>query len=279
MSFWTVVRDFFLNLRNGADYPLRQFFRWRRGDVRWKDEPKESLFADLPAAERFSAEQLAQHLRQTYHLDHWYHHSRARIYRESLYYLALLEQAFQKADLHLAATVTCADVGPSDWFYVQALYALLRWYEAPQGRKVTLHGYERDAFRVYADFYSRYDHALAYLKGLEGVSYIPRAFEAQPRRYDLILMLFPFVFLEDHLLWGLPKRLFQPAALLAAVWESLKAGGGLVIANQGLAEHQAQQRLLTEASIPIRAAFRFDSPLFRYSLERYVLVAIHPATD
>jgi SAM-dependent methyltransferase len=276
MSFWTTLRDFFLDLRNGADYPLRQFFRWRRGDIHWKNEPKDHLFADLPPAERQLAEQMAENLRQTYHLDQFYNHSRARIYRENLYYLALLEQALQKAEVHLGDALICTDVGPSDWFYVQALYHLLYWYNAPQGRKVTLFGYERDAFRVYADFYSRYDHAHAYLKGLKGVTYIPKAFEAQPGRFDLIFMLFPFVFLEDHLRWGLPRRLFQPRVLLSAVWQSLKPGGGLIIANQGLAEHLEQQRLLQEAAVPIRAAFCFDSPLYRYSMDRYVLVAIHP---
>jgi hypothetical protein len=276
MSFWTPIRDFFLNLRNGADYPLRQFFRWRRGDVHWKNEPKDDLFADLPAAERQLAEQMALNLCQTYHLDPFYHHSRARIYRENIYYLALLQEALRRAEVRLGDAITCADVGPSDWFYVQALSALLRWYDSAQGRKVTLLGFERDAFRVYADFHSRYDHALTYLKGLEGVTYIPKAFEAQPHRYDLIFLLFPFVFLADHLRWGLPKRLFQPHALLTAVWESLKTNGGLVIANQGLDEHEEQQRLLNEAAIPIRAAFRFDSPLYHYAMDRYVLVAIHP---
>lgn len=276
MTFWTKVRQFLMNLRNGADYPLRQFFCWRKGEVRWRNEPKEALFADLPIPERQIAEQAAQALRDTYHLDAFYHHSRARIYRANLYYLALLETALRKARLHLGETITCADVGPSDWFYVPALYAFLRWYEAPQGRKVILHGYERDAFRVYADFHSRYDHALSYLKGLEGATYFPQAFEAQPQQFDLILMLFPFVFLEDHLRWGLPKNTFQPAALLCAAWESLKPRGSLVIANQGFAEHKEQERLLGGAAIPIRTTFRFDTPLFRYSIDRYVLVALHP---
>lgn len=265
-----------MNLRNGADYPLRQFFRWRRGIVRWKNEPKEALFADLPAHERQLAEQTAQNLREMYHLDAFYHHSRARIYRENLYYLALLETALRKAELCLGEQITCADVGASDWFYVPALAALLRWYGAPQGRKVTLAGYERDAFRVYADFHSRYDHALAYLTGLEGVSYFPCAFEPHSSQYDLIFLLFPFVFMEDHLRWGLPKSTFQPSSLLAAVWESLKGGGALIIANQGLAEHEEQKRLLNEAAIPIKAAFCFTSPLYRYPLDRYVLVAVHP---
>lgn len=274
MSLWTTVRHFVMNLRNGADYPLRQFFRWRRGGVHWKNEPKDALFADLPLPDRQVAEQIAQTLRETYHLDDFYHHSRLRIYRENLYYLALLQTALDKAQVCPAEQILSADVGPSDWFYAPALYALLRWYKAPQGRKVTLHGYERDAFRVYADFHSRYDHALAYISGLDGVSYFPQAFAPHPNLYDLIFLLFPFVFLEDHLRWGLPKRTFQPAALLAATWESLKVGGSLVIANQGLAEHEEQACLLRAAAIPIQTAFRFTSPLYRYSLDRYVLVAV-----
>ncbi len=276
MPFWTEARHFLMNLRNGADYPLRQFFRWRRGDIRWVNEPKESLFSDLPPADCQLAQQSAQALLETYHLESFYHNSRARIYQENLYYLDLLQEALRKAELNLGEVITCADVGPSDWFYVQALYALLRWYDAPQGRKVNLIGYERDAYRVYADFHSRYDHALAYLKGLEGVVYLPHAFEAQAEHFDLIFLLFPFVFLEDHLRWGLPKSTFDPKSLLRAVWQSLRPGGGLVIANQGRDEHEQQQKLMQSVGIPIAAAFRFDSPLFRYSIDRYVLVAIHP---
>ncbi len=276
MPFWTEVRHFLMNVRNGADYPLRQFFRWRRGNLRWVNEPKDALFSDLPSEERKIAEARAQNFLETYRLQPFHQNSRERIYRESLYYLALLEEALTRGRIKLKEEITCADIGPSDWFYVQALYALLRWYDTPKARTVTLHGFERDAFRVYADFYSRYDHALSHLAGLQGVTYFPHPFEAKPKQYDLIFLLFPFVFLEDHLRWGLPKSIFDPVALLNAVWQSLKGDGGLVIANQGRAEHEVQQRLMQIAGIPIQAAFIFNSPLYRYTIDRYVLVAIHP---
>ena len=268
--FWSLAR-----LRNQVDFPLRRAIALRRRGLSFRNQPKGGLYDYLPAEQRKEALSLAARLRRDYHLDDFYAASTALNYRENLYYLHLLEQAFLRSDLELPAPVTVADIGPSHWFYVQALYAFLRWQRSPAGREVDLTAYEIDAYRVYTDLYSRYDHALAHMRSLPGTRYLAQAFTAQPGHFHLVLALFPFIFEGDHLEWGLPHALFAPRRLQQQAWDSLSPGGVLVIVNQGLEEHQAQQALLQEIDVQPVAAYQHVSTLYDYDLPRYVLVSRH----
>lgn len=271
------LRHLLLDARNRLDYPLRQLFRWRRAGFRIRPRPADDLWAALPPADRPRAAELAGRLARQYHLQELASQTTPVNYRENLFYLHLLESALEASQISLPDSLRAADIGPSHWFYVQALAALLRWWRTPHPRQIDLQGYEIDAYRVYADLHSRYDHALGHMRGLPGVTYIPHGFTTQPSTFHLIFMLFPFVFSKDHLEWGLPGSLFQPRALLQAAWQSLQPGGLLIIVNQGEAEHAAQRALLESEGIPIRAAFRHDPLLFRYSLDRFVLTACRHA--
>lgn len=270
---------FLHRLRNTLDYPLRQFFRWRRPGLTWRNDPKHALFAARPAGERVQAEAAADRLLTHYPLTYLHAHSRADNYCENLYYLELLERALEGAQPQLPDDLIAGDIGPSHWFYVQALYALWSRWRTVAPRRVTLTAYEADAFRVYGDFHSRWDRAQAHMRGLppERVRYEPRAFTPQPAGFHALTLLFPFVFERDHLEWGLPGRLFQPSVLLAEVWLSLKPGGVLIIINQGEAEHHAQRQMLAAAAIPVAAAFRHESVLYGYPIPRYALAAVKPA--
>jgi len=270
-----MVRCFYLFgilLRNLFDYPLRQLFHWRRKGLRIKNEPKEDLFAHLEETNHSQTQAIADRLFREYHLDSLYSTSSRDNYRENLYYLSMLESAFTAVNPSLPARLFAADIGPSHWFYVQALYAALKRWRDPEGRDVTLSGFEGDAYRVYADFYSRYDHARAHIADLPGVEFIPFAFRPQPAAYDIITLFFPFIFLKDHLEWGLPATQFDPTALLQNAWLSLKPGGLLIIANQGNSEQQKQHDLFHQLNIPIKTSFLFESPLYQYDIPRFITI-------
>jgi hypothetical protein len=271
------LRHLLMDVRNRLDYPLRQLFRWRRAGFHIRPQPEQDPWAALPPEDRPRAAELAGRLIRQYHLEDFASQTTPINYRENLFYLHLLECALEASAISLPDTIRAADIGPSHWFYVQAQAALLRWWRTPHPREIDLQGYEIDAYRVYADLHSRHDHALGHMRGLPGVTYIPRGFSAQPTTFHLIFMLFPFVFSKDHLEWGLPGSLFQPRALLQAAWQSLQSGGLLIIVNQGEAEHTAQRALLESEGIPIRAAFRHDPLLFHYPLDRFVLTACRDA--
>jgi hypothetical protein len=270
------IREIFffpvMRVRNALDYPLRQLFRWHRQGFAIQRQVWKDPFAHLSAPEGARAREVASRLQGDYHLDAFYQDSTPTNYRENLYYLQMLEEALKRSGAELPGVVNAADIGPSHWFYVQALHALLKWWNCAQGREVVLKGYEVDAYRIYEDYFSRYDHALGHMRGLPGVDYISHGFQQQENQFDLITMLFPFVFERDHLEWGLPTGLFHPENLLQTAWHSLKPGGVLVIVNQGIEEHESQKKRLEADGIPLMAAFHQDPLLFKYAHERFVLV-------
>jgi hypothetical protein len=261
-------------LQNALEHPLRQLIRWQRGIPDFQNESKQDLFVHLPADEQKQADNTAKRLYSDFRLQHLYENSSADNYRLNLFYLEMLERALSEASPEIPHTTHAADIGPSDWFYVQALYAALKWWDSPTGRSVWLTGYEADAYRVYSNLFSRYDQAHRYMRGLEEVHYVPSRFTRQLGKLDLITMLFPFVFLKDHLAWGLPLRRFNPVELLRDAWNSLKPGGVLVIVNQGETEHIAQRDMLLAENIQPATAFQHPSQLYQYNLIRYVMVAI-----
>jgi SAM-dependent methyltransferase len=267
-----------LRLRNAVDYPLRQNLRLQRGGLKLYRNPEAELFAGYNDPRRTAAQSLAARLIDQYHLQDFRADSSPVNFRENLFYLHMLENALELAQPAFGESLQAADIGVSHWFYVQALAAGLRWWRCPtaQGRQLTLHGYEVDAYRVYADFHSRYDHALAHMRAAPGVSYCPREFATQPGAFDLVTLFFPFVFDKDHLRWGLPLGQFDPDRLMQSAWDSLKPGGLLLIVNQGADEHQAQGKLLRRLEITPCGEFRQDNLLFQYPYERYLWLALHP---
>lgn len=265
----TVLKD----LRNQWDYFLRQMIRWQMpGEIR-SPGARTTLFEDLSPADRQRALSLAETLIGNYRLHEFNRSTSVGNFQENLFYLHMLEAAFSSAEVSLPNPLRGIDVGPSHWFYVQALYAFCRYFGTDQPRQITLEGYEADAYRVYADFHSRYDHALANIGSLEGVHYNPHSFRATADRADLITLFFPFVFEEDHIAWGLPRSNFQPVPLLSSAWKSLVSGGYLLVVNQGEREHQQEQAFFSKCHIPIRLLLKMDDLLFKYDYDRYIILA------
>jgi hypothetical protein len=270
MNIFQIIRSF----KNNLDFTLRQRFRWQRPGFVIPNEKKDGLFSDLSESDRCAAETMAAGYLSDYHLENLFVKSSKRRYRENLYYLELLEQTLNSLNIALPPSILAADIGVSDWFYARAYHSVLKWWRFPAGRQVKLDGYEVDAYRLYADFYSRYDYAMTYIRDLENTNYHPAAFETQAEKFHFVSLLFPFVFARDHLQWGLPVSRFQPIDLLEKAWESVHPGGILMIVNQGKNEQGCQQELLMKLGIKWAVAFQHDSVLFKYHLSRFVTAAV-----
>ena len=197
-SFWRActlgIGTAFAAVQNAIEHRLRELIKWRRGVPCFQNESKEGLFVHLSATEQEEADRAAEHLYRDFHLQHLHENSSAKNYRINLFYLEMLSRALSEAGAELPESVSAADIGPSDWFYVHALHALLKWWDDSHGRDVRLTAYEADAYRICSDLFSRYDLAHGHMSGLEGVQYIPEKFSRQPGRFDVVAMLFPFVF-------------------------------------------------------------------------------------
>lgn len=261
-------------LRNSIDYPLRQAFRWRRKGLRVKNESKENLFMHYSGEQRRLLSDEEKRLISTYAFQELHQNSTRRIYLQNLYYLSLFEEVFRQVNWEGSEAIRAADIGVSDWFYVPALFAFLQYWNNPAGREVQLSGYEADAFRVYEDFYSRYDYAMLYSRGLADVEYIPQSYKEQSESFDMAFQLFPFIFLADHIHWGLPANRFDPQKLLAAAWNSLRLGGLFLVVNQGEAEWQAQKEMFQRLGIAVTVSFPFSNSFYSYPIGRFVTTAI-----
>jgi SAM-dependent methyltransferase len=252
-------------LRNEIDFRIRSTLRLRRPGPKLPHEPKDGLFTPetLPEVHRLTT---------TYHLDQWLIQSGRTDFAASLFYLQMLERALNEANVTLPDRISALDAGCGDWFYVQALYGLLRRHGGGAPRTVALDGVEVDAYQPYAGFRARIDWAEAFMAGLDGVRYIPGDIRRYDCSVDIAFMLFPFLFESDMRRWGLPRRYLHPAELLSHVYSLVKPGGSLVIANLGEAERDARDRLLAAAGLRPVWAGRHVSPLFAYREDRYLCV-------
>ena len=266
------VWHYLWNIRNQFDFKLRELLRWNRKGLKFENQNKYDLFDYLNGIEKQKAEALKSKLVRKYHLEEFHENSTKINFRENLFYLQMIETAFDRAEVELPGILTTADIGPAHWFYVQALFAGLTWYGSNFKRSVDLTGFEIDAFRVFGNLYSRYDYAHAHIRDLP-VTYKAEAFGSEPEKYDLITLFFPFVFEKDHREWGLPQSEFSPYALRQKVKSSLKPGGLVLVVNQGVDEHEQEKEHLSSLGLTILTAFEMDDLLYKYELKRYVMVA------
>ncbi len=271
MKPFDAFRLAWLRLFNPLDYFLRQHLH---PGVRPVDRPRitmPDLAGRYKAGRREQASREIQRLTELYHFDYF---STARTLdeaRENFFYLAMIDRALDETVIALPDSLSVADIGPSSWFYVHALFAAVTWHNTWYPRSVHLTGFEVDPYRLYSDFHTRQDHALGNMRGLPNVEYVDHGFALQPETYDIITVFFPFVFLKDHLEWGLPAKLFDPDTLLNTVMGSLKTGGVMLIVNQGIYEHREQLKLLEKLSLKPAAAYRVESLLYTYKLDRFVI--------
>jgi hypothetical protein len=268
------LSDRLLNLRNMVDYPLRQFFHLRRGTVSYTNDREFDDYAHLTEPDRTRAQQYEKRYLFKYRLEKIKRELTAGNYYENVFYLHMLQEAFDQLKPSISQQILAADVGTSHWFYVQALWSFYTWYQTDTARQVILDGYEADAFRLYSDFHSRYDHAITHIGGLPDVHFKPTGFASGEAQYDIITLFFPFVFERDLLKWGLPSQNFNPTELIKTAWNSIKPGGVLMIVNQGMDEHRKEQEICVELSIPVKVNLHIEPLLFKYDYERYIIAAI-----
>jgi hypothetical protein len=273
MKPFSALRLAWLKLINPLDYYLRQHLHPR---VRTVDRPRigtPDLIGRYKVGKREKAAQEIERLTSLYHFDYFSAAHTLDEAKENFFYLAMVDKALQRTGINLPDSIQAADVGPSSWFYVHALFAALTWFGADYPRAIHLTGFEVDPYRMYSNFHTRMDHALGNMRGLPSVEYIDQGFTPQSGTFDVITLFFPFVFEKDHLEWGLPGKMFDPENLLTTVWGNLKTGGAMMIVNQGVKEHLEQLKRLERCGIPVAAALRMEPLLYSYPLDRYIITA------
>lgn len=159
---------------------------------------------------------------------------------ESRYVYNLLDKYFP---IDYKVNLSVLDIGSKNWVYVIGEYD----YFKNKTDNLLLDGVELDAYRLYYNFYSRYEVAQAYIKGLGNVHYYPENLLNIHTKYDYIIWLLPFVTEYPLKKWGLPNEFFMPQALLQHAYSLLR--DKMLIINQNEEEYKIQEELLKKLDI------------------------------
>jgi len=154
------------------------------------------------------------------------------------------------------------DIGSKNWEYVRGEYKFFKQY----CEELSLDGVEIDAYRLYSNFYSRYEYAKFYIKDLAGANYYPDDLLNIQGEYDYIIWFLPFVTKYPLKRWGLPESLFMPEKLLEHAMELLKKE--MLIVNQGEAEAEIQKNMLDAFGVKYREVGILKSEVLEYKNQR-----------
>lgn len=253
------------NIKNNIDFFIRNTFKVSRKSFCVPNEPKDVMFNQLPQEKVETAQKLEHALFCKYKLEHLKNNSSVRNYLENLYIIELLEQSFS---FNKISTPSILDIGSKNWFYAQGEHAFF----AHNCKDFSLTGIELDAFRVYTSFYSRYDAANFYIKGLKNTEYIAGNLLNHNHKYDYITWFFPFITATPLLKWGLPLKFYKPKEMLSHAYNLLNKNGQMLIVNQGKEEYKIQLQLLQELGITYQPKGKINSCILEHEHERYYIV-------
>ena len=181
---------------------------------------------------------------------------------ENLYTKDILNQFLDKTSQE---EIQVLDIGCKNWFYAKGEYDFFKSF----AKKICLDGVEIDAYRLYSNFYSRYEVAKYYMKGLENINYIVGNLLDLNKKYNYIIWFLPFVIKEPHIYWGLPKKHFYPEKLLKHAYSLLKQNGEMLIITQGEIEANTQKEFLRRLNIKFTDLGEIKSKYYKYKHQRF----------
>ena len=184
---------------------------------------------------------------------------------ENSYTQAVLEKYFSKSRKQ---KLNVLDIGCKNWFYAKGEHEFF----ASFCDDFRLDGVEIDAFRLYSNFYNRYEVAKYYTKGLKNTNYIAGNLLDLKDKYDYIIWFLPFVVYEPHKYWGLPKKYFYPEKLLDHAYNLLNPNGEMLIVNQGEKEFETQKEFLKKLNIKYKDLGEIKNDYFEYQNKRFGIV-------
>lgn len=224
---------------------LSSAIRWRRGNYR--ERPAGSL-------DGFKPQQRAriETLKAEYGIAFEQQFDRANT-AENYTYLDLLDQFRRHCGQIWPAGRDTLDLGSKNFYYAPVLHAAFR--------PTALTGLEVEGYRLYPNFYSRYDYAQAYIRDLLNTRFVVGDVRAYQEPAGLVTCFYPFVFADVHVAWYLPLHLFDPEAYFAKLARLLRDESYLIMVNQGQAEYAAASALCEHSGLRLCAHLEIARPL------------------
>ena len=190
--------------------------------------------------------------------------------RENQYLYEIFKKTFT---IKLSEKLSILDIGSKNWYYANSEHSFFSEF----CKDFILDGIEVDAYRLYNNFYSRYEVAKFHTKNLKNTTYIADNLLNLTKKYDYIVWILPFVLLEPLQYWGLPKKFFEPEKLLKHAYNLLNTGGQMLIINQGEDEAAEQELLFQKLSIPYKNCGELKSDFFEYKHKRFGWLVVKTA--
>lgn len=181
---------------------------------------------------------------------------------QNKYTKEILERYFLKSQKQ---NLQVLDIGSKNWFYAKGEYDFFSSFSSD----FSLDGVEFDAYRLYSNFYSRYEVAKYYIKDLKNTNYIADNLLNLDKKYDYITWFLPFVTYEPHKYWGLPKKHFYPEKLLSHAISLLNDGGQMIIINQGEKEKQIQKEMLEKTDVDFEFLGEIKNEYYAFENKRF----------
>ena len=181
---------------------------------------------------------------------------------QNKYFKEILEQYFFKIQ---NKELQILDIGSKNWFYVKGIWEFFSSFSS----SFFIDGVELDAYRLYSNFYSRYEVAKYYSKDLKHANYIAGNLLDINKKYDYITWFLPFVTYNPHKYWGLPKRYFYPEKLLNHAYSLLNDNGQMLIVNQGEKERDVQKAMLEKQNFNFEFLGEIKNNYYKFENKRY----------
>ncbi len=177
----------------------------------------------------------------------------ARNSLENYFYLDMLDHLRSTAGDSWPRHRDVIDIGSKNFYYAKVLHLALH----PE----RLEGIELEGYRLYPDFYSRYDYAMTYTDGLPATYFTVADFRDLHQPAAVISCLYPFVFENTHINWQLPASAFDPEAYFDAIARNLKQDGNLIMINQGTDEAEHAHSLCRQRGLQKLCEYIEHTPL------------------
>ena len=228
-------------------YEITHGIKWPRRH--YHEQPAQAL----PEALTFQQRDRIKLLQDTYNVrfENEFHSFTAL---ENYEYLDLFDQLKEKLHWQPNLQQELIDVGSLNFYYASALNT---FFHPKQ-----LQGIELEGYRVYTNFYSRFDYAQCYIRPFSNTTYTVMDFCDFHGTADGITCFYPFVKPEPLIAWRLPLKVFQPQRLVEHCVRILKTGGFLLMINHGEEEGGLAYDLAQNSGLSLHGKPHPLSPLF-----------------
>jgi hypothetical protein len=242
-------------LRREIDWRLQNLLPWSVPILKRTLRDAQPLLARLAPAQVQRQRELAQR----YALAGWPAVCTEREYRLNLYVLDLLDRYLPRTNA-AGRRLAGLDIGAAAWSYLPALVA---WSGGAWD------GVELDAHRRYWTLATRRGHARYMCRHFPGCGYLVGSLLDVHDRYACITWFLPFVRPAPLATARLPRRFYQPQALLQHALSRLAPGGHLFVVNQGAEEAEIQYALFNALGVRATELGELTSAFPVFELPRY----------